>query len=71
MPPTLKLVKDLLPGDCVLIDRNQVVTVKAVVPSVQNIRKKVILATFKDQNNREIHRTYLENSTVRIQPSDV
>jgi copper(I)-binding protein len=67
MPPSLKLVKDLEPGDRAMIDAGQVVTVLALVPSVQTVRRKVVLVTFRGEDGREIHRTYNEGSTMKMQ----
>jgi hypothetical protein len=67
MPPSLKLAKDLEPGDRAMIDRGQVVTVLALVPSVQTVRRNVVLVTFRGEDGREIHRIYHEGSTMKMQ----
>jgi hypothetical protein len=66
----LKLAKDLTPGDRALIGvkprETEAVAVLAVVPSVQTIRRKVVLVTFRTTDGRDFHRTYSEHSAVRM-----
>lgn len=68
-PGPLKLAKDLVPGDRVLVsgrpNTSVPMTVLAVVPSVQTIRRKVLLVTLRDKDGHDCHRTFAEQSTIR------
>lgn len=68
MPAPVKLASELVPGDRTVIAHGQIMTVLAIVPSVQTVRRKVVLVTFRDEAGRDVHRTYPEGSTMKMQP---
>jgi hypothetical protein len=67
----MKLAKDLVAGDRIMVtaknrNRQDEVTVLAVVPSVQTIRRNVLLVTLRTADGTDLHRTMEEFRTVRL-----
>lgn len=66
-----KLAKDLVAGDraqVVQASKILLATVVAAVPSVQVVRRNVILVTYRTPEGRDLHRQYYEGTTVQLVP---
>ena len=62
----LKQAKDLAPGDRIAGKGLGIFTVLSVAPSVQVVRRPVILVTVRTQSGRVLHRTYGAYSSVAL-----
>lgn len=61
-----KLARDLVEGDKLVRDE-KIGVVLAIVPSVQIVKKPVLILTVQMPNGRDVHVTYSENSTVTVE----
>ena len=72
MANVLKLAKDLVPGDRIVIrtssDQNAPVTVLAIVESETVVRRKVLATTVRDTNGEQFERRFYANDTIRMLP---
>lgn len=70
---TLKLAGELQVGDVSEITaqrdhRPEQVTVVGIEPSVQIIRRPVVIVTYRRANGQTLHRQYVAGTTLKIYP---